>query len=366
MEQSSTAKTSQSNLLNDLKIGNHDRDRQPGNSRFAWTTGMLLIVFCLGLVSYLIKMKSAPMAAASALTETVQEPQQPITNNSNSSPPTSISQTHSILDATGYVSARRQTTVSSQITGKVIEVLIEEGDEVVQGQLLARLDNSVLTAQYNLTKSQLAAAKAELLELEVQESEAQLDLNRIQQLTERSLESQANLDRASLTLEGVKARKIKAIRHIEVAKTRVQLQSQQLAETEIRAPFAGIVINKAAQPGEIISPMSAGGSFTRTGICSIVDMNSLEIEVDVSESNINRIFSGQRVIAKLNSYPSWDIPAEVITIIPAADRSKATVRVRIGFLKKDPRILPDMGVRVSFLEDETTVGEIKPSIKIGE
>lgn len=336
-----------SNLLKTLQIISSDRELQPGTSRSMWTAGFLLIALGLSWAYYQFGTVLAPIETAIPQSELDQDVIEPISTILARPPESS-----SILDATGYVTARRQATVSSQITGKVLEVLIEEGDEVVQGQLLARLDSSILTAQYILSQSQLAAATAGLLELDVQNREAQLDLNRMQQLTDRSLASQADLDQALLNLEGIQARTIRVSLQIEVAKSSVHLQAQQLAEAEIRAPFSGVVINKAAQPGEIISPMSAGGSFTRTGICTIVDMNSLEIEVDVSESNINRVFSGQRVTAKLNSYPNWEIAAEVITIIPAADRSKATVRVRIGFLEKDPRVLPNMGVRVSFLEDE--------------
>lgn len=347
-QQHSETQDSKSNLLKGLQIDSSDREPQPGNPRLMWMAGFLLIGFGLVWTYHQFEIKPSSVEAASIQTKPAQDSIEAI-------PPViaPLSESSSILDATGYVTARRQATVSSQITGKVLEVLIEEGDEVVQGQLLARLDSSILMAQYRLSQSQLSAASAGLLELEVQSREAKIGLDRIQQLADRSLASQAELDQALLNLQGVQARTITVTRQVDVAKSRVQLQAQQLAEAEIRAPFSGVVINKAAQPGEIISPMSAGGGFTRTGICSIVDMNSLEIEVDVSESNINRIFSGQRVKAKLNSYPSWEIAAEVITIIPAADRSKATVRVRIGFLQKDPRVLPDMGVRVSFLENDS-------------
>jgi RND family efflux transporter MFP subunit len=137
-----------------------------------------------------------------------------------------------------------------------------------------------------------------------------------------------------------------------VAERGLDVQRRQLDDMRILAPFAGVVIDKAAQPGEMISPVSAGGGFTRTGICTIVDMDSLEVEVDVNESYINRVSAGQPVLATLNSYPDWKIPAEVITIIPSADRNRATVRVRIRLLERDQRILPDMGVKVAFLSDQ--------------
>ncbi|MBT3428538.1 MAG: efflux RND transporter periplasmic adaptor subunit [Gammaproteobacteria bacterium] len=269
-----------------------------------------------------------------------------------------------VLDASGYVTARRQATVSSKFTGKVMEVFIEEGVYVEANQLLARLDNSTQLAQYNLIKSQLKASQSRLLEVEVQLNEAELQFTRTVQLSERQLASQSELDRADLLVKRLKARLASLQIDIEVGESSVQVQQQQLDDTEIRAPFAGVVIAKAAQPGEMISPISAGGGFTRTGICTIVDMQSLEIEVDVNESYINRVKPDQLVTATLNSYPDWKIDAKVITIIPTADRNKATVRVRIAFQASDSRILPDMGVKVSFMDDGPEVIQL-PSDAVG-
>jgi RND family efflux transporter MFP subunit len=134
-----------------------------------------------------------------------------------------------------------------------------------------------------------------------------------------------------------------------VAERQVALRQSDLDDTVIRAPFAGVALSKDAQPGEMVSPVSAGGGFTRTGISTIVDMSSLEIEVDVNESFINRVTPGQKVEATLDAYPDWRIPAHVITIVPTADRQRATVLVRIAFEQLDPRILPDMGVKVAFM-----------------
>jgi len=125
-----------------------------------------------------------------------------------------------------------------------------------------------------------------------------------------------------------------------------------MADMVIRAPFSGVALSKDAQPGEMVSPVSAGGGFTRTGISTIVDMRSLEIEVDVNESYINRVTARQPVTAVLDAYPDFEIPAKVIAVVPTADRQKATVLVRIGFNQLDPRILPDMGVKVTFLREE--------------
>lgn len=257
----------------------------------------------------------------------------------------------SVLDATGYVIARRQATVSAKVTGKVIEVYIEEGMAVERGDLLARLDDSIPRAQLALAESQLLAARAGLDELDVERRQVQLDLDRTEGLARRNLASQADLDRDRLDVEALIARLERTRRDIAVAEQSVAVQRQQVADMEIRAPFAGVVIAKSAQPGEMISPLSAGGGFTRTGICTIVDMASLEVEVDVNEAYINRVRARQPVQVTLNAYPDYSIPAEVIAIIPAADRNKATVRVRIALLERDGRVLPDMGVRVAFLEE---------------
>lgn len=257
----------------------------------------------------------------------------------------------SVLDATGYVVARRQATVSAKATGKVVEVLIEEGVIVEEGQLLARLDDSIPRAQLALAESQLQASRAGLDEIDVQRRQAQLDLDRTRGLAKRNLASQADLDRDELSVEALIARLDRVQQDIVVSERSVAVQRQVVADMQIRAPFAGIVVAKAAQPGEMISPVSAGGGFTRTGICTIVDMDSLEVEVDVNESYINRVHAGQRVQVALNAYPDDHFPAEVIAIIPTADRNKATVRVRVALLEKDARVLPDMGVRVAFLDE---------------
>ena len=227
----------------------------------------------------------------------------------------------SILDASGYVVARRRATVSSKMTGKVMKVFIEEGMYVEEGQILAQLDDSTMQADLNYSQSQL--------------NEAKRIFNRTKELAKDELASQAALDAARASVEGLEA--LNAVR------------KQVVQDMKILAPFSGVVVYKAAQPGEMISPVSAGGGFTNTGICTIVDMDSLEVEVDVNEAFINRVKPGQPVITNLNAYPKWDIPSEVIAIIPTADRNKATVKVRIALLERDERVLPDMGSRVSFL-----------------
>lgn len=257
-----------------------------------------------------------------------------------------------VLNASGYVTARRQATVSSKVTGKVIEVLIEEGMEVEEGQVLARLDDSNVRAVQRLVESQARAARAELEETRVRLAEAEIYLRRAERLVGEKVASQERLDQTRAEYGSLEARLERQRESVAVADRQVELQQQAYDDTIIRAPFSGVVVAKNAQPGEMISPISAGGGFTRTGIGTIVDMSSLEIEVDVNEAYINRVRAGQAVEATLDAYSDWRIPASVIAIVPTADRQKATVRVRIGFDELDPRILPDMGVKVGFRDSD--------------
>ena len=255
-----------------------------------------------------------------------------------------------VLNASGYVTARRQATVSSKFTGQVTEVLIEEGMNVEAGQVLARLDDSNVRASFELARAQFFSAEKGLKETESLLNEAQINLRRSERLVEQKLASVAELDRSRALAGSLEAQLERKHADVEVAARQVDIYRQQLEDTIIRAPFAGVIVAKNAQPGEMISPVSAGGGFTRTGIGTIVDMSSLEIEIDVNEAYINRVESEQKVVATLDAYPDWKIPCHVIAIIPTADRQRATVEVRVGFDELDPRILPDMGVKVAFQE----------------
>ncbi|HEY3067073.1 MAG TPA: efflux RND transporter periplasmic adaptor subunit [Methylomirabilota bacterium] len=266
----------------------------------------------------------------------------------------------SVLDASGYVTARRQATVSAKITGKVTEVLIEEGMRVTEGAMLARLDDTEMKAQLALARAQLVAARSQEAEIRAQLAQAERDFTRQQELFGRQLVAEQTMDAARAQRDMLRARLAANTEQIRVAQESVSVAEVQLDNTIIRAPFSGIVIAKSAQPGEMISPISAGGGFTRTGIGTIVDMDSLEIQVDVNEAFINRVRPGQPVEATLNAYPDWKIPGSVIAIIPTADRSKATVKVRIALKQKDPRIVPDMGVRVGFLDPQGTTPAAAP------
>ncbi len=256
-----------------------------------------------------------------------------------------------VLNASGYVTARRRATVSSKVTGKVLEVFVEEGRAVHKGQVLAKLDDSQVRAALAVAEAQLETAKRGFAEDEAKLKEAELTQARREQLVKEQVISKSELDSSRAEVDSLKARIEVAHQQVKVSESLINQRKTDLADMEVRAPFDGVAISKDAQAGEMISPVSAGGGFTRTGVATIVDMTSLEIEVDVNESYINRVHAGMPVEAVLDAYPDWRIPAHVIATIPSADRQKATVKVRIGFEQLDPRILPDMGVKVSFLNE---------------
>jgi RND family efflux transporter MFP subunit len=267
----------------------------------------------------------------------------------------------SILDASGYVVARRQATVASKITAKMVELDIEEGDRVKAGQIIAKLDDTNIRAALNQAGAQLEFAKAGLAETQVNLTNAGRDYERQKSLVQKHFVSQAAVDNAQTAVDALRAQLATQRSNVDVVARALSVAERNLDDTIVRAPFAGIVTVKAAQPGEMVSPISAGGGFTRTGIGTIVDMDSLEIQVDVNENFINRVRSDQQATARLNAYPDWQIPAHVIAVIPTADRSKGTVTVRIALDQKDARILPEMGVRVSFLADAAQESGGKPA-----
>jgi RND family efflux transporter MFP subunit len=270
-----------------------------------------------------------------------------------------------LLNASGYVTARRAATISSKITGKVMEVMVEEGMRIEADQMLARLDSSNVEKSLQLAQAQLKSARSEIAETQARLVQAERELRWLEGLKTESAASQIEIDRAETEVRSLQARLLRHSAQVAVTESEVALWQQQLDDTIIRAPFSGIVTSKDAQPGEVISPVSAGGGFTRTGICTIVDMNSLEIEVDVSETYINRVQPDQPVEATLDSYPEWRIPARVIAIVPTADRQKATVKVRVGFKELDPRILPDMSAKVAF-QSTAEATTTQPGVTIPE
>ena len=327
--------TSETRSIDDLRIDREPErdDSRPGGKLL----GLFAVLVLLSLAGWwwLVRGGAAEVTVA------------PVLELSSAAGPASV------LDASGYVTARRRATVSSKITAQVEEVLVEEGMAVEEGQVLARLDDSIAERQVALAQAQLEASRRSIAETEARLEEARLTRARADKLSQTGVGSAADLDAAVAEEASLEARLDVARENVVVAVRQLALRRQQLADTVIRAPFTGVAISKDAQPGEMVSPVSAGGGFTRTGICTLVDMGSLEIEVDVNEAYINRVHDDQRVFAVLDAYPDWRIPGAVITTVPSADRQKATVKVRIGFddeILGDPRLLPDMGVKVSFVE----------------
>ena len=327
-------------LLGQLRIDRTAPERAPIPRRWWLAGAWVLAVLVLGGLAAALLFRAPRFEVEAATAE----------------PPARRGAAMAVLQATGYVTARRQATVSTQITGTLTQVLIDEGDHVKEGQILARLDDTAQQASLAQAQAQLQAAQATQMQVQAQLDQARRDLVRNEDLVQRQLVSQQALETARTQVQTLAAQLEAQKRQIKLAEASVAGARVQLAYTYVRAPFSGVIVAKAAQVGEIVSPVSAGGGFTRTGVGTIVDMDSLEFEVDVNEAYINRVQPSQKATGVLDAYPDWSIPAHVIAIIPTADRSKATVKVRIAIDQKDPRILPDMGVRVSFLEDNPARG----------
>jgi HlyD family secretion protein len=318
---------SKSDLLKSLRIERGSGEGQAPARKASWIAPAIVAVVALGIGlagGWMLKRpKPAPAAAPAPAASTATGKSAPAGG----------------LIASGYVVARRQATVAAEVTGRLVEVRVEEGQPVQAGEVLAVLEPTLAQAELRTSRARVASAEADL-------AEAARVLNRARELSKQGFATQASLTAAQ-------ARHDQAAAQLNASRSEAQQASAQLARYLIRAPFSGVVTNKAAQPGEIISPISAGGGFTRTGVCTIVDMTSLEIEVDVSEAYIAKVHQGQKVSAVLDAYPDVTFDAHVIATIPSADRSKATVRVRIGFDKLDPRILPEMAISVRFLDTKT-------------
>ena len=330
--------------LDALKI---DREERPRESRGPRALIVVAIICVLAAAAAWFALRPRPALVTTTLVQEVAERSQ--------------GGGATVLNASGYVTARRQATVSSKVTGKVMDVLVEEGMKVEKDQILARLDDSQARQQLALSEAQTEGARRSVIEIEAQLKEALLRQKRVRDLMASGVVSTSDRDTVEAEVAVLEARRDSQTQHVRSAEREADIARQYLADTVIRAPFAGVAISKNAQPGEIISPMSAGGGFTRTGISTIVDMSSLEIEVDVNEAYIQRVQPGQKVEAILDAYRDWAIPAHVITTIPAADRQKATVTVRIAFDQLDPRILPDMGIKVAFLDASPAPGTGAPA-----
>ncbi len=347
-----------SELLNQLKI---EREEETPSGRVSIVTVIIVALLSLGgggLGAYALLGNQTINAEAAAPPQTALHAEAQTTEDSgkiteaapNKPAPSVTARNNKVLDAAGYITARRIATVSAQTLGLITEVYVEEGMVVEKGQVLAELDSAIPQANLRFAQAQVRASETRVASIRANLEEAKRVLARREDLVKNEFSSVAQVTSAQASVASLEANLATAIADIEVSRVEAQRQQELLDDHTIRAPFAGVVTVKNAQTGEIVAPSSAGGGFTRTGICTIVDMASLEIEVDVQESFIGRVKPNQRVEAKLDAYPDWTIPASVIAIIPTADRAKATVRVRIRLESNDPRILPDMGVKVAFLK----------------
>jgi RND family efflux transporter MFP subunit len=342
-----------SKLLRSLTIDRSAGKAERSGSR--WLPISAAIVACVvafgAFGAYEFRRQNPPKETASQIAQQpaaqpqAPQPQPPATNNKPAG----------TLAASGYVVARRKATVAAEITGKVVEVFIDEGMTVTEGQVVARLDSVLAERDYELARSRAETADAAIAAITADLEDATRIMTRVQTLSQKNFATEADLTKAQARVGVLNAQLRQAQSQFETAKIDARRSGSMLDKHQIRAPFSGVVIDRSAQPGEMISPMSVGG-YTRTGICTIVDMDSIEIEVDVNEAFIGRVVPGGAVNAMLDAYPDWTIPASVIAIVPTANREKATVKVRIRFEKKDPRILPDMAVKVNFLADAKAKG----------
>ncbi len=324
-----------SELLRELRIERSqrdDHDEGPRRGRW-WLVGALVLAVVLAGVGWML------WHGGAVTVQTV-----------TASAPASGSEGQAVLQATGYVTARRQATVSAQIIGTLTEVLIEEGDHVRKGQVLARLDDSAQAAQLNAARASAQAAQAQTSQIQAELVQARRDMARQDDLVKRGLVSKQQAEQARTKVDTLAAQLNAQHKQAQAALAQVRVAQVNYDYTVVRAPFAGVITAKTAQVGEIIAPAAAGGGFTRTGVGTIVDMDSLEVDVDVNEAYIGRIKPDMPAEAVLDAYPDWTLPAHVIAIVPAADRGKATVKVRVALDTRDDRIIPDMGVRVSFLD----------------
>ena len=323
-------------LIHQLRIDRSEREPTGASHRVLWLSGAIAaLVIAAAAVFLLTRGRAIAVSEATAVAASA------------------ASQPAAILQATGYVTAEREATVSSQISGQLSKIYFEEGEHVHRGQVLARLDDSAQRAALDQANAQLAAAQAQLRQYQVQLGQARRDFARDQALVGQHLVSEQEFETARTQAATLAAQVLTQGRAVAVARAGVQAARVQEDYTIVHAPFTGVVVDKAAQMGEMISPIFGGGGFTQTGVATIVDMSSLEVDVDVNEAYIHRVRPSQPAVAVLDAYPDWNIPAHVIAIVPTADKSKATVKVRVAFQQLDPRILPDMGVRVSFLQEAT-------------
>jgi RND family efflux transporter MFP subunit len=353
----------QRELLDRLRINRDDEDDEDGGNRWmiiGFGAVCVMLVVAAIYVFWPSKAAEETVAAAGTPAPAASGTATAGGASTGAAPAPAGPSAGGVLSASGYVTARRLATVSAEITGRMQEVLVEEGMAVEAGQVLARLDTTLAATELGIAEGNLKSARGSLAVATADNNEAQRALVRIRGVKAREYASVAENTRAQAAAEAAVARLTQAQGGLRSAEQTYARAKALLDKHEIRAPFAGVVTTKDAQPGEIVSPAAAGGGFTRTGVCTIVDMNSLEVEVEVNESFISRVKPGQKASATLDAYPDWDIPAKVAAIIPTANRDKATVKVRVAIQTGDPRILPEMAAKVIFYDDAKAASEPPP------
>ena len=336
-------------LLRSLAIDRPQATKSSGTRQPLVAVGVANLVILVGVGAMFWFGLSPPVAKAPAVEVAATAPSQSESEQVKSSAP--VPGNASSLIASGFVVARRKATIAAEVTGKVVELLVDEGNVVEAGQVLAKLDDILADKDYVLAQARAEASDAAVAAIAADLRDAERILNRTQTLSVKNFATEADLTKAQARVGVLQAQLHQAEAQLSAARVEAQRYGAVLGKHQIRAPFAGVVVDRNAQPGEMISPLSAGGGFTRTGICTIVDMDSIEVEIDVNEASIGRLHAGTRVAAVLDAYPDWVVPGFVIAIVPTANREKATVKVRVGLDIKDPRILPDMAIKVTFLED---------------
>lgn len=260
------------------------------------------------------------------------------------------------LVAAGFVVPQRSGTIGSQVTGQIREILVREGDRVRAGQVIAHVEDADARAALGRARAAQAEAQQQLAGIHFQRTQAAATLARQQALSARGFTTRASLD-ASVAESGMLGARVAAAEAaLAGASASVRAAEVTLGRFAIRAPFSGVVIDKNAEVGELVSPISAGGGFTRTGIVTIVDMASLHVEADVNEAYIGKVRAGQPVTLSFDALPGETFDAKVSAIVPSADRNRATVRVNIALVRRDPRILPQMAAKAAFLPSASNTG----------
>jgi RND family efflux transporter MFP subunit len=268
------------------------------------------------------------------------------------------SQTFTLLNASGYVVAQRKAALASKITGRLISLMVEEGSRIKKGQIIARLENDDTTAARDQALAQRKVAEANLDEAKAELNLADLTYDRNKRLLENRIVSRAEYDNAEARYKRAQAAVAAAEAAIRVSTAAIQGATVALDYALIRAPFDAVVLTKNADIGDIVTPLGAAAT-AKAAVVTIADMRSLQVEADVSESNLGLIKAGQPCEIQLDALPDSRFAGVIHMIVPTADRSKASVMVKVRFLDPDPRILPEMSAKVAFLSRAAKSGEEK-------